>query len=548
MRLTLYHCTVVLVIPLEAFLKFHPPPILAPLQRALHNNDQVARKAAMEDLQRATPAAQQHLRDALNPAKPTAPPPMRRAVALLLGYYPCDATLEVLHGAAQDPDAKVRKNVAIALGRCSDVRSLPVVLERLAHEEMHWVRASWILALGTLDHTEARAALQGLKVDSEPEAEAVRKVLGRLEKGAQSASWITEKPWCFPLELTAPIGLEDIALAEAKHAGFCATVHAPGVLRCDPATVPWGSISALRCAHRTQIVLATFAWKRDRPLAEAASFLDPTALRALHGFIDTQGQPLLYRLHIDHTKTTTVRRKDPQRLLRKVRTAALQTSLRDDPSRYCGLLTLHLSGTHARWTFAPTFVPDVRFSYRIRDVGASIQPVIAACLARMVRTEVSGAVFDPTCGSATLLVERALLGSRGTFRGLDCSKTAIEAARTNLKALHKTTSVTLPSFAIERGDAADPRCWKPCAEMLVNLPFGIRTGEDLQDLYYGVVEHLSEALLPRGRALLYTAARRHLTEALADYRKHLRTVETRTVQAGGIEVGVWIVQRRNARV
>jgi 23S rRNA G2445 N2-methylase RlmL len=203
------------------------------------------------------------------------------------------------------------------------------------------------------------------------------------------------------------------------------------------------------------------------------------------------------------------------------------------------MLRVEADADATRIWLVPTFDPDQRFVYRIEDVGASINPVVGACLARLVRRGEQSVVVDPTCGSGTLLIERALLDPATTQSGIDISPTAIRAATRNIIA------AGLPArIAVRQGDGGDSSAWpERCDEVLANLPFGLRTQDrNLDGLYRRIVGNIARTLTPGGRALLYTAHAKTLMALLRRTTK-LKIVEERRVESGGLQVGVWILER-----
>jgi len=251
---------------------------------------------------------------------------------------------------------------------------------------------------------------------------------------------------------------------------------------------------------------------------------------------DTGGQPLRYRLTFEGLR---LRRDIVRRIVDGVRQAVDDNGLENSPSHYAVRLALEETAEASHLWLVPAFEPDQRFAYRVRDVGASIDPVVAAGLARLARTHSTGVAIDPCCGSGTLLVERARLDPAVRLRGVDVSPTAIAAAKANVAAAGLADRIE-----IHHGDAAEAASWGPCAEALSNLPFGIRSARhdrDLPRLYRRIVAHLAHTLQRNGRAVLYTANAQMMTETLAAHRRQLTLVERRDVEAGGLVVGVWIV-------
>ena len=129
---------------------------------------------------------------------------------------------------------------------------------------------------------------------------------------------------------------------------------------------------------------------------------------------------------------------------------------------------------------------------------------------------------------------------RAMLSGIDISPTAIRAATGNVIAAGLASRI-----AVRQGDAGDPAAWPDhCDEVLANLPFGHRTEDrNLDGLYRRVVGNIGRTLAVGGRALLYTA---HAKTVIALLRRtpRLAVREERRVESGGLQVGVWLVERR----
>src|SRR3954453_18350272 len=148
-------------------------------------------------------------------------------------------------------------------------------------------------------------------------------------------------------------------------------------------------------------------------------------------------------------------------------------------------------------------------------------------------------VMDPPCGSGTLLIERAMLDPGTMLSGIDISPTAIRAATGNVIA------AGLPArIAVRGGEGGDATAWSEhCDEVVANLPFGMRTEDrNLDGLYRRIVGNIARTLNPGGRALLYTTNAKTLIALLRRTVK-LKVIGERRVESGGVQVGLWIVER-----
>jgi hypothetical protein len=131
-----------------------------------------------------------------------------------------------------DPSPQARRIAAIALGKRGGAGSIAALRTALAAEEVAWVRPSMILALGRIGGDEARAALAEIEPRSDSETEALRKARDRVSGPATGFAWrevgLESPTYVF---CSVPIGLEDVAIAEARERGIEATAVRRGTIR-----------------------------------------------------------------------------------------------------------------------------------------------------------------------------------------------------------------------------------------------------------------------------------------------------------------------------
>jgi precorrin-6B methylase 2 len=414
-----------------------------------------------------------------------------------------------------DESPQARRIAAIALGKRGGENAVAALRDALHRETVAWVRPSMILALGKIGGDEARAALATVEPRSDAEGEALRKARDRVSGPAVGFSWRGSGP----VFASVPVGFEDVAIGEAGNASLVRR----GMIAL--ASRPRG----LRCIYDLRILIAE----------GAAGAFGQTVRKAevrWREWISSQSDVLPYRFSLENVRTTKQEFND---LLRLARETFSPQGLVDSPSSYAAMLRVEADADATRIWLVPTFEPDQRFAYRIDDVGASINPVVGACLARLVRRHGESVVVDPTCGSGTLLIERALLDPGTTLSGIDISPTAIRAATRNIIAAGLAAHI-----AVRQGDGGDASAWpERCDEVVANLPFGIRTEDrNLDGLYRRIVGNIARTLSPGGRALLYTAHAKTLVALLRRTTK-LTIVEERRVESGGLQVGVWLLGR-----
>lgn len=429
-----------------------------------------------------------------------------------------------------DESPQGRRIAAIALGKRGGAGAVAALRAALEREEVLWVRPSIILALGKIGDDDARAALADVEPRSEAESEALRKARDRVSAPATGFVWRGDAT-IDRLFASVPFGLEDVAIAEAAERTIEASLVRRGVIALR-APLP-GLRNALRCVYDIRFLIAEGA---------PGAFTDTIAKARVpwREWIRSESDALPYRFSLENVR---VPRQQFSDVLRLARETFAPLGLIDSPSNYAAMLRVEADADATRIWFVPTFEPDERFAYRLADVGASINPVVGACLARLVRGKESRVVVDPTCGSGTLLIERALLDSGVMLSGIDISPTAIRAATGNVIAAKLAARI-----AIRQADGGDSAAWPDrCDEVLANLPFGNRTEDrNLDGLYRRVVGNIGRTLAPGGRALLYTAHTKTLI-ALLRRTPQLAVREERRVESGGLQVGLWLLTKASDR-
>lgn len=210
--------------------------------------------------------------------------------------------------------------------------------------------------------------------------------------------------------------------------------------------------------------------------------------------------------------------------------AALE--LVNDPRDYSLTIRLHSDARAVCVLIGAAISVKNRFPYRRSDVGASINPVLAACLARLIPTDLTGRAIDPTCGSGVLLIERLACSAETGGLGVDISARAQSAFAENTAATGFGAR-----FQFLRGDARDPALWKDCSSVLCNLPFGLRvkaSPSELRDLYAAVLRNGMAHLQPGGRILLASAFKSGLEAAVTALEGQARLLARCRAEMGGL--------------
>jgi hypothetical protein len=431
-----------------------------------------------------------------------------------------------VYAALTGAEPKSRKNAARLLGALASSGDAAALVAALRAETTRFVVPSILLALGNIGSDTAKAALEAYAVPTpadESEAKHVEEIR-EAKKKARSPRWnatcrCPSKKRSSPQRMFWPFPRPDLprfCKRNYQHSDFQASRQRQAF---------WFQPQTLRASTaRAGLTEALIPVAESLPLDAAviAKAADKTLVRPYR--VELRGYP--------GERTVFIPGADH----------ALKGE--DNPSRYLDELRVVCHGSGLCDVFVkPCNVPDHRFDYRRQAISASIAPSAAACLARYALSFLpdSGGrirVFDPFCGSGTLLFELEKAAPGSVLLGTDLSATALFAARTNAKAARSRAQF------IQRDILRfEPK--EPFDLVLTNMPFGNRVGshETNEPLYRGFVHLLPKLLIPGGVALLYTMEHRLLVACLKSERS-LTVAAELTTEAGGLNPRVTVVRHR----
>lgn len=147
--------------------------------------------------------------------------------------------------------------------------------------------------------------------------------------------------------------------------------------------------------------------------------------------------------------------------------------------------------------------PLSRRSYRVLSVRGALRPTVAAALVRMATLgKTMQQVWDPFCGSGTILCEAASLG-HGVW-GTDNDPEAVSAARENISGVKREYW-----GRVENADSTSPRTWqkhRSATAVISNLPWGKQVAiTSKQALYDCVSSGVADLGRRGGTGVLLTA-------------------------------------------
>ena len=426
-----------------------------------------------------------------------------------------DRTL--LFALSESEQPKVRKNVYRLIGALENEADAPVLVRALERETTLFTIPSLLLALGRLG---ARDALLNYRVPVS-ESEAMDKHVAQIgiayEKALQSFEAVPDSTFdrldaprevlCF-----APHGFADELNKELRTLGFF------GEVRGDAVRVVTDDLNALYRANCMTEALLPIAY--DVPM-------EPKAIAAAaKTCIGTY-----YRIEIRGYL------KDRSGFIEKLKG---HLSGRNNPSAYDCELRIDSRNDRCDLYWKVWNVKDRRYPWRKGTLPASMQPALAYALAKYALSFVKTPrpfVFDPFCGSGSLLFACEAQRDCRQLLGVDKSGSAVAIARENAKA--GGSAARFVCRDVLRFEA------KTGADLLIsNLPFGTRVGSHRENetLYARFLKHLKYLLSDEGVAVLYTADAK-LLERLIREEKNLNLREKRRTAAGGLNPWIFVIDK-----
>jgi len=430
-----------------------------------------------------------------------------------------------------DPAVRVRRAAASALGKLGGDDARAALLARWdASDVTADERRVLAEALGKVGGGDALARLRAL--DARDDAELARRrdrALLMADRSAQrdeDSQVIGDVPPPSPvkLRLGCRAGLADMLVEELAAAGIAAKALVDNEAELELAR----PLSALFTSH----LWASVAVRMPLPAPSGDDDLAATLVRAITapamrallrawtrgpirwrlGFASGHKRSVVWRVARDVTAAAPELVNDP--------TATTWDILVDDSARTLDLV--------------PRRLHDPRFAWRVAEVPAASHPSVAAALVRVAGVRADDRVWDPFCGSAMELVERARCGPARRLVGSDVDDAALAAARANAAAA---------GVAIElvQGDA---RSYAPGEVDLAitNPPLGSRVHVDAAALLVEAVPNIAKQLAPGGRLVWITPAFRKTTPACE--RAGLSRTRSLPVDLGGVRGHLECWERR----
>ena len=462
---------------------------------------------------------------------PNAEATLRARLVNVLGRLADPRAAAALRSALADPDPRVARRAASALGKLEHDPASDQALQAAWQQADSAFKRSLAEALGKVGGPEARALLAAEASDDPELRRIVGKALLLVERRStrDSASTIAlDVPLGTPLAVLARCraGLAELLVDELRPLGP-ARVTGEHLVEL-PFAGTLGELFIARTALDFAVRLELGGDARQAlPEAVARTLAGATAQRVLAAW--TRGSPR-YRLSFSsggHRRALVFR-------IAETIGRAVPTLVNDPRAASWELVVVERdSGSHV--ALVPLAFEDPRFTYRSRDVRAASHPTIAAALARTAGARPDDVVWDPFLGSGLELVERATLGPFRRLLGSDLDPTALDAARSNLTAAGVDAELRL-------GDATSLAV-DGVTLILTNPPMGRRLARDrsLGTLLDAFVRHAARTLVAGGRLVWLSPLPARTREAAKN--AGLRVISGRMVDMGGFDAELQVLRK-----
>ena len=183
-------------------------------------------------------------------------------------------------------------------------------------------------------------------------------------------------------------------------------------------------------------------------------------------------------------------------------------------------------------------VEDKRYSYRVTDLPASINPTTAAILMQEIKGYLrdDAEVMDAFCGTSTMLIERSFVKKYKSLTGIDISDQAVEYSKINANNVPLKIELICENILKYEGLEFD--------EIISNMPFGNRVSNHELNitLYKRFIAKLDAMLKYNGMAFLLTSEIGLMKELIAKNKK-LKLVKNIYVESGGLKPHLFVIKK-----
>jgi tRNA (guanine6-N2)-methyltransferase len=177
--------------------------------------------------------------------------------------------------------------------------------------------------------------------------------------------------------------------------------------------------------------------------------------------------------------------------------------------------------------------------WRVVNHQGAMNATVAATMLQLAQITPSDRIFNPCCGSGTLLAEAHRMGFTNRMVGCDNNPEALLAAQANTARCKKLT--------LSDADATQTDLYPASFSVfLADLPFGQRIGNHVANttLYPGLLAEITRLAAPGARAIFLTHEIKLLEATLREYPMWQITEQFR-VSVGGMHPHIFVLKHTN---
>lgn len=484
----------------------------------------------------ATEAATEAVTEAVTEADAAQRVVVVRSLARICARIEVEGFVDVLARALKDPEPRVVREAARALGKLPGVDGAifeQTLISVCTHAQLPERRAA-VDALGKLGGARALQALCALDVDDRDLRRRMSKAITLLERRARrtDSCAVVENRALSRAHSVLLRCREGTATWVAQQAQAYVGSAADDIHVRDPHTVQlgWsGTLGELWSVRMAMDVALAFPLPAGAELSAriVEGLTNPHLVAALTSWTDG---PPRFRLAF-------VQRGAGRAVVWRVAAALREVSspLHNDSREVSW--TIEADESKGQLLCVPKD-PGTRFPYRKADIPAASHPTLAALLAWTGKPVAGDVVWDPFCGSGSELIECTLLEPDITIFGNDISQHALTAARTNFE----HAGLGYQHVGLRQADALTHAPRAPSL-VLTNPPMGRRVNAEggVHELLCGFVAHIATVLCAGGRLVWVSPAGK--VTAAEGARQGLAVQDYGIVDMGGLRATLQVMRK-----
>lgn len=236
--------------------------------------------------------------------------------------------------------------------------------------------------------------------------------------------------------------------------------------------------------------------------------------------------------------------KDSSILIRLRQDIAHATGLEESEE---GELFLRLRPSLQGWQVLMRITPRPLSAraWRVCNMAGGLNATLAASMIKLAKLKPDDKLFNPMCGSATLLVESRANGFTGVAHGCDVAVSAIACSQENIQAAGYS------DIRLEQADATQSETlvnhygYKDYSCIVADVPWGDAIGDtaDNLELYSTFLHSMAQVSRSKARLLLLTHDIRKFEQVLASQQLWQKKTVINKIYHGGHHPSLYLFER-----